>query len=203
LLQGSGVLNLSGWHSVAASLLRSLEDALDCFAAVIIVPGAARKWSNGELRPSDAAKAWTPLVHEIVAKEVSLPEYRKRLREKFNEYAHCSPELCAWNLYFLPTERNAHTGMVTGILQPNLGSQVIKSNAHALDAHLTGHLLEFLVLVRRGYSKQIRSDREAPRLLDEFVAAISGIMMKHDEHGCQEVRPPPEMRRLKFGDEDG
>ncbi len=79
LLRGFGMLNLNGYHSVAASLLRSFEDALDCFAAVILVEGAAEKWSNTELRASDAARVWTPLVPDIAARGVSLSEYRKTL----------------------------------------------------------------------------------------------------------------------------
>lgn len=202
LLQGASLLNLSGWHSVSASLLRSMEDALDCFAAVIVVPGAAEKWSAGQLRPSDAAKAWTPLVHEMVAKEVSLSDYRRLLREKFNDYAHCSPELCAWNLFFLPRGRDTGTGIVTGVLEVNLESRVIASNAHALDAHCTGHLLEFLVLIRRAYSMELRNYPGDVELLNTFVAGISRIMMQHAKHGCQEVRPPPEMRRLQFKNDD-
>ncbi len=198
LLQGAGVVNVSGWHSVTAALLRCLEDALDCFAEVTIVPGAAEKWSTGKLRASDAAKAWAPLVHDMVPKNVSLSEYRRLLREKFNDYAHCSPELCAWNLYFSPSERDPRTGEVTGTLEPNLGDQIIKSNAHALDAHLSGHLLEFLALVRRGYSNALRSSAGSAEKLHAFMMAISEIMMDHDEHQCQEVRPPPEMRRLQF-----
>ena len=197
LLQGASAGNLSGWHSVAASLLRSLEDALDCFAAVTIVPSAAKKWCAGRLRPSDAAKAWTPLVHDMVAKNVPLPEYRRLLREMFNDYAHCCPELCAWNLYFLPKERNPQNGAVAGTLEPNLGNEVIESNAHAIDAHLTGHLLEFLVLVRHAYAKEINRVGDV-ELLAGFLTEISEIMMKHDNHGCQEVRPPPEVRRLQF-----
>jgi hypothetical protein len=61
--------------------------------------------------------------------------------------------------------------------------------------------MEFLVLVRRAYSTAIQVTPGAPELLGEFVAGISHIMMQHGEHGCQEVRPPPEVRRLRFNND--
>ncbi len=150
LLRGYGILNLNGYHSAAVSLLRPAEDALDCFAAVVLVGGAAEAWSEGRLRASDAARAWTPLVDDMIAPGMSLADYRRRLRDQFNDLAHCPPEVSAWNLYFSPERRDPQTGAVTGLLKLNIIPEVIASNAHALDAHLVAHLLELLHIARRG-----------------------------------------------------
>ncbi len=40
-LQAAGNLNVSGFHSAAVVLFRPLEDALDCFAAVLLVESNA------------------------------------------------------------------------------------------------------------------------------------------------------------------
>ena len=56
-------------------MLRPLEDALDCFAAVTMVKGAAERWSARNLKPSDAAKTWIE-----TAGDSFLAGYRKTLR---------------------------------------------------------------------------------------------------------------------------
>lgn len=94
LIEGAGQLNSMGYHSAAVSLFRSIEDALDCFAAVTPVPGAVESWLRGELRASDAAKLWVATEAESFEHAhdtgASLSDYRKRLRSQFNKYAHCS-----------------------------------------------------------------------------------------------------------------
>jgi hypothetical protein len=191
------MLNLNGYHSSAAALLRPLEDALDCFAAVVLVDGAAESWSDGHLRASDAARAWTPVITDMVAHGMSLSDYRQRLREQFNDLSHCPPELCAWNLYFNPARRDLATGAVSGTLELNISPLVITSNAHALDAHSTGHLLELLYIVRRGYSRHLEALPVKLKMLSKLVEEIIPIMEEHEQHGCQQVRPPPEVRKLK------
>ena len=93
LLEGCGMLNIGGLHSAAVALFRPLEDALDCFAAVVNVRGAATKWANGELRPSDAAKLWTADLKAMTmvgtVAELSLADYRKHFRSAFAKYSHC------------------------------------------------------------------------------------------------------------------
>lgn len=44
LFKGCGLLNGNGFHSSAVGLLRAMEDALDCFAAIILVVGRAEDW---------------------------------------------------------------------------------------------------------------------------------------------------------------
>jgi hypothetical protein len=198
LLRGFGILNLNGYHSSAAALLRPLEDALDCFAAVVLVDGTAESWSDGHLRASDAARAWAPVITDMVARGMSLSDYRRRLREQFNDLSHCPPELCAWNLYFSPTRRDPITGAVSGTLELNMAPRVIASNAHALDAHCTGHLLEFLYLVRRGYSSHLETRPLELQVLSDLIGEIKPIVEEHDQNGCLQVRPPPEVRKLKW-----
>jgi len=199
LIRGCGLLNGTGFHSAAVSLLRPMEDALDCFAAVSLVVGAASLWRRGQLKPSDAAKKWTSgnIADNFTPLGVSLPEYRKGLRGQFNPYSHCSPELCRWDLYFRPTARNEASGNVTGTLELNARPLVIDSNAHSIDAFLTAHLLEFLQLIRLAYAGYLSTRGPDLARLSALEAQITDIMERHSEHGCQEVRIPPEVARLK------
>lgn len=52
LISGCGLLNGSGFHSAAVVLLRPMEDALDCFAAVSLIKDAAEQWSARRLKPA-------------------------------------------------------------------------------------------------------------------------------------------------------
>ena len=56
LVDACALLNAHGLHSAAVTLLSSQEDAIDCFAAVATVPGAAKLWIQRKLRPSEATK---------------------------------------------------------------------------------------------------------------------------------------------------
>ncbi len=199
LIRGCGLLNGSGFHSAAVTLLRPMEDALDCFAAVSLVRGAGGEWKRGELRPSDAAKRWTTcsLADRFRPLNTSLPEYRKRLRGQFNPYSHCSRELCLWDLYFNPSAGEATGGSVKGTLDLNTKPFVIDSNAHSVDAFLTAHLLEFIELIKISYAKHLGAHDRKLAELCALEEQITHIMEKHNEHGCQEVRIPPEVARLK------
>ena len=195
LLNGCGLLNGAGLHSSAVSLLRSLEDALDCFGAVVLIKGAAEKWADRKLKASDAAKLWVPKVKEITTKDVSLAEYRKALRSLFNQYSHCSCDLCLWNLFFLP--KGIKDGVMTGTLEPNLPPSIIDQNGHSIDAHLTAHLLEFIILVKKAYDQTIQKDAENEKYLGLLIGDINEIMEKHAKHGCQNVSSAPEIRSMK------
>jgi len=196
LLRGCGLLNGTGFHSAAVSLLRSLEDALDCFAAVTLVRGAAEEWETGLMKPSDAAKKWTSFVDDMTPIGMPLPEYRKYLRRDFNTYSHCSCALCEWNLFFNPRARNERTRKLQGTLELNVSGRIIDSNAHAVDAFETAHILEFLAIIRRAYSKLFATKDVFFLSLDTIEPGVDEIMQKHNEHKCQEVRRPPEIARL-------
>lgn len=192
------MLNLSGYHSAAVTLFRPLEDALDCFAAVLLIGGAAERWRAGKLRASDAAKEWTSLEVDIQARGVNLAEYRKRLRAQFHNLTHCSHELCEWNLYFASRESQSGPDSSRGDLLLNYDASIIYANAHGIDAHLTAHLLEFLVMLKRGYSKYLNAVPKQLHEVEHLLQRITAIMEEHDRHQCQQTFPTPEIRRLKY-----
>ena len=196
LIDACGLLNGSGLHSAAVVLLRPLEDALDCFAALTLVKGAAERWSEREIKPSEAAKLWTVAAGDIFSPANStLPEYRKTLRGQFAHYMHCSYDLCLWDLYFSPRVRDPETGHLSGTYELNQPGQVIDLNAHAIDAHLIAHLLEFLTILKRAYSLALGQEPGRSRELDRLEIEIVHIMEWHNEHKCQNVLVPPEWRR--------
>jgi hypothetical protein len=199
LIRGCGLLNGSGFHSAAIALLRPMEDALDCFAAVGLVEGAAAAWKQGNLKPSDAAKKWTGsgAAEKFRPLDTTLPEYRQRLRGQFNPYSHCSRELCLWDLFFNPTARDGTTGSVKGTLDLNTRPLVIDSNGHSIDAFLTAHLLEFIELIKLAYASLLRARGRELARLSMLQTQITSIMERHNEHRCHEVRIPPEIARLK------
>jgi hypothetical protein len=196
LISGCGLLNGSGHHSAALTLLRPLEDALDCFAAVTMVKGAAERWSSRELKPSEAAKLWTEAAGDTLNPvNTTLAQYRKTLRGQFAHYMHCSYHLCLWDLFFSPRARDPETGRLSGAYELNQGGHVIDSNAHAIDAHLTAHHLEFITILKRAYSRELGQDQARVLEPSRLERAIVQIMERHNEHKCQNVLVPPEWRR--------
>jgi hypothetical protein len=196
LTNACGLLNGSGHHSAAVTLLRPLEDALDCFAAVTMVKGAAERWSSRNLKPSDAAKLWTEAAGDTFSPvNTTLAEYRKTLRGQFAHYMHCSYDLCLWDLFFSPRARDPETGGLSGIYELNQDRSVIDSNAHAIDAHLTAHHLEFMAVLERAYSRELGQEPQRVRELSRLESEIVQIMERHNEHKCQDVLVPPEWRR--------
>jgi len=137
------------------------------------------------------------MVTDMMPQQVPLPEYRKYLRRDFNLYSHCSNQLCTWNLFFNPRARDGQTGRLQGTLDLNIQGRIINCNAHAIDAFETAHILEFIELIRRAYSRLLASKKELLEELDDIEAGIARIMEKHNAHRCQEVRRPPEVARLE------
>jgi hypothetical protein len=196
LVEACGLLNGSGKHSAAVTLLRPLEDALDCFAAVVMVKGAAEDWSARELKPSDAAKLWTAAAPNTMAPNSgTLADYRKTLRGQFAHYSHCSYDLCLWDLFFSPRTRSPETGNLSGPYELNQRGLVIDLNAHAIDAHLTAHLLEFLMIVKHAYSHALMGEPGLSGELARLEQEITEVMERHNEHKCQNVLVPPEWSR--------
>lgn len=197
LITACGLLNGQGYHSAAVVLLRPLEDGLDCFAAVTLISGSADEWACRSLRPSDAAKAWTAQHADAMKPETgTLPEYRKYLRGAFAHYSHCSYDLCLWDLFLNPKEHDPKKGNCRGPLEPNLAGNVIDRNAHAIDAYLTAHLLEFIAIIRLAYAAELQAQRHQDERLAALEQQIREIMERHAAHRCQEVRVPPEIARL-------
>lgn len=92
-----GMINAAGYHSTAVTLMRSIEDALDCLFAVVQSDINANKWLNGELKASQAARTWT--ADKVVDQSIPLGDYRKNIRHGLNKYSHCSPNQTSWNIY--------------------------------------------------------------------------------------------------------
>lgn len=196
LISACGLLNGSGLHSAAVTLLRPLEDALDCFAAVTMVDGAAERWSARKLKPSEAANLWIDKAGDIISpSNIALADYRKTLRGQFAHYMHCSYDLCLWDLYFNPLTRDNNTGQLSGTYELNKYGQVIDTNAHAIDAHLTAHHLEFMTILKRAYSVELGHDPIRYSAYIRLEKEIIKIMERHNEHKCQNVLVPPEWRR--------
>lgn len=193
LIDGCGLLNGRGFHSAAVALLRPLEDALDCFAAVALVQGAAEQWAERTLKPSDAAKLWTTATADPIAQgATSLADYRRTLRGQFAHYMHCSYDLCLWDLFFSPRAKDPITGNLSGAYELNHDVHVIDRNAHAIDAHLTAHLLEFLDVLKRAYTVALAEQSELSQEFARLEPEIVKIMERHNEHRCQNVLVPPE-----------
>ncbi len=174
-----------------------MEDALDCFAAATLVKGAAEEWEKGDLKASDAAKEWAPVVAgKFIHSQLPLSDYRKYLRRDFNIYSHCTQQLCTWNLLFRPRVKDKVTGKVKGTLDLNTEGKIIDSNGHAIDAFETAHILEFIGIIRRAYSRALASNAVLLNQLEVIEPAVVQIMEKHNKHRCQEVRVPPEVAHL-------
>jgi len=195
LLEGAGQLNGAGYHSVATVLFRPIEDTFDCFAAVGLIEGAAGKWWNRELRPSDAAKMWVQAMSEeefqFAYGVTTLAEYRKVLRSQFNEYSHCSPALTQLNLYYMP--RNAKGGT----MELNCDPQVIDANAHGIDAHLTTCLQEFIDMVARVFAEHFKNNIVTRSKLAALREEIDVILKRHQKHGCFDVLGAVELKRFE------
>lgn len=196
LVEAAGLLNVSGRHSAAMVLIRSLEDSLDCFTAITLVTGVAQGWIDGRMKPSDAAKKWTSALAGQLsdADRMKLEAYRKSARGQFAKYSHCTYELCGWDVYWKSAPHPV-TGETGGIPFINHEGLVISSNAHAIDAHLTAHLLEFMDAVRRAYSKHLHDRPNDSELLDSLHSQIVKIMEEHSLHLCQNILTPAELRR--------
>lgn len=96
LMESTGLINCRGFHSSLVTLLRAIEDATDCFAAVGINANTAIKWQEGKLKSSDAAKLW---ASNFLIGDVDSLEYRKSIRTALNRFSHCTPEQTHWNIY--------------------------------------------------------------------------------------------------------
>ena len=173
-----------------------MEDALDCFAAVTLVPGRAEVWEAGKLKASDAAKDWTSLVDWSSVQGYSLAEYRKFLRRDFNDYSHCTNALCIWNLRFLVKSVDANTEVRSGTLEPNWNNLVIDRNAHSIDVFGIAHLFEFLSVIVRAYSNYLSLNASTRTSLERILHDLENLLKEHTEHGCQNVQRPPEIAQL-------
>lgn len=127
-----GMINAAGYHSAAVTLMRSIEDALDCLFAVVQSDVNANKWLNGELKASQAARTWT--ADKVVDQSIPLGDYRKNIRHGLNKYSHCSPNQTSWNIYRKSDEEGTYR------LELNYQHAVISKNGYYIDRYLCIHL---------------------------------------------------------------
>lgn len=152
------MINAAGYHSAAVTLMRSIEDALDCLFAVVQSDINANKWLNGELKASQAARAWT--ADKVVDQSIPLGDYRKNIRHGLNKYSHCSPNQTSWNIYRKSDEEGTYR------LELNYQHAVISKNGYYIDRYLCIHLYELMDSLPLYYSDYF-ADKEARRKLFE------------------------------------
>jgi len=164
-----GMINAAGYHSAAITLLRSIEDALDCFCSVSQDESIAEKWENGELKASDAAKKWTE--GKQTDDSISMDEYRKNIRHAFNQYSHCTPKQTNWNLYRQSISNSQCKLML------NYQHAVIRRNGYFIDRYLCIHLHELIDVFKVYYSKYLIDNAEIAKELEELDLKIEEIII--------------------------
>lgn len=197
--------NICGRHSVAISLFRHMEDALDCFGGVALIPGAGEKWTQGMLKPSEAAR-----LYENKLGTIKLPtgetalDYRKNLRSHFNHYAHCTPYLTDWDLY--PHFNRQHVKkfingeLKEGIkseLRVNSDARLLLQNAERIGSFLAAHTLEFSYLIEMGYGNFLNLHKTLHKELKENMNELEDALKKGIGVVYLEA-PPPEIRNPRI-----
>lgn len=169
LMEAAGLTNLRGYHSASVALFRPMEDALDCFAAVALIPNSADKWSQNKLKASDAA-ILIAQSNIINYDNVEFGNYRKTCRERFNKYSHCSSDLANWNLYLKSIGNHRCT------VELNDSPMVITSNAYTIDFYLIAHLSELIEIVQMAYKEYFENNSTLKDKLISLKGQINGIL---------------------------
>lgn len=192
LMGSAGMVNCRGWHSSAITLLRAIEDALDCFAAVGSSHEATLKWQNGKLKASDAAKVWAD--GHLINKHESMADYRKAIRTALNKYSHCTPEQTNWNIY-LESIGDGHC-----IMELNTESMVININSYYIDRYLCIHMYEVINVVLNVYSDYLKThmnlETHLEKVKDEIVMVIEDFLKFANEEKL-DISVAPELLRIK------
>lgn len=191
LMDSAGLINCRGFHSSAITLLRAIEDATDCFAAVGINADAAIKWREGKLKGSDAAKIWTS---NIRMDEIDSPEYRKIIRTSLNKYSHCTPERANWNIY-LETIAPKKCKM-----ESNTKPMVININAYYIDRYLCIHIYELIEIIKTVYSSYIKTKSGLETKLLSLQQKIKEVILDFLRFINEEkldIMIAPELLRIK------
>lgn len=191
LMTSVGMINCRGLHSSAITLLRAIEDATDCFAAVGINGNAAIKWNKGKLKSSDAAKIWT---FDSNSDNANSSEYRKMIRTSLNAYSHCTPEQANWNIYLETIAENKCK------MQLNTTPMVININAYFIDRYLCIHTFELSEVVKTVYSKYIRENSDLEKQINDLQKNIEEIIFEFLKFIGKEkldIMTAPELLRIK------
>lgn len=163
-----GMINAAGYHSAAVTLMRSIEDALDCLFAVVQNDINANKWLNGELKASEAAKKWT--ADKMADRAIPLGDYRKNIRHGLNKYSHCSPNQTSWNVYRKSDEKG------TCSLELNYQRAVISKNGYYIDRYLCIHLYELMDNLPLYYSDYFVDKEERRKHFEKLKCDIETII---------------------------
>ena len=186
-----GLVNALGYHSTAVTLLRSIEDALDCLFAVVQSDTNANKWLNGELKASEAAREWT--TNRIINQSLPLGDYRKNIRQGFNNFSHCSPFQTNWNIY----RESDIDGTCMLIL--NYQHAVIKTNGVFIDRYLCIHLYEFMEYLPIYYSGYFEKNKKTKTIFNNLKNEVEAIINEFlNEIGSEKLYMdnPPELKGL-------
>ncbi len=197
--------NFAGRHSAAISLFRNMEDALDCFGAVALIPGAAEKWTKGKLKASQAAKLYEGKLGTIkLSTGETAIDYRKELRSYFNSYAHCTPYLTDWDLYphfdredIKKLFNNEQEEGIIPELRVNTGDRLLQENAVRIGAFLAAHTLEFSHLIEMGYKNFLNSHKALQKELRENINRLEDTLKKGIAAVYLET-PPPEIKNPRI-----
>lgn len=191
LCDSAGMVNCRGHHSAAITLFRPIEDATDCFAAVASDTDAARKWLEGNLKSSEAAKIWIDAIN--LSDGSSLGEYRRTIRHAFNNYSHCTPNQAHWNVYLESIGEKKCT------MELNTKPSVINLNAYYIDQYLCIHLYELIdviLIVFSDYLYENNSLREQMEALQISIEKVFVDFLEFIKSDKIDVSVAPEIARL-------
>ncbi|MNO25525.1 hypothetical protein D3C76_153650 [compost metagenome] len=194
LCDSAGMINCRGHHSAAITLFRPIEDATDCFAAVASDADAARKWNEGKLKSSEAAKIWTGSANLYDGS--SLGEYRRTIRHTFNNYSHCTPGQAHWNVYLESIGENRCT------MELNTTPFVINLNAYYIDRYLCIHLYELIDIILIVFSDYLDTNISLREQLETLKLSIGRVFVDFWEFIKSDkidVSVAPEIARIKNG----
>lgn len=187
-----GMINAAGYHSAAVTIMRSIEDALDCLFAVVHSDINANKWLSGELKASEAAREWT--ADKVVDKSMPLGDYRKNIRQGLNNYSHCSPNQTSWNLYRKRDKKG------TCRLELNYQHAVISANGYYIDRYLCIHLYELMDNLPLYYSDYFAEKEERRIYFEKLKCDIETIINDFlNDIGSDRLymNTPPELEGLR------
>lgn len=191
LMDSAGMINARGFHSSAITLLRAIEDATDCFAAVGIDGGAAERWNEGKLKSSVAAKIWTSKLKCDSEKNEG---YRKMIRTFLNCYSHCTPAQTNWNIYLEEYAENKAT------VELNTKTMVINMNAYYIDRYLCIHMYELIEVIEVVYSRYIKQNQDLEKKILDLQKSIEDVVLEFLQYIGKEkldITIAPELLRIR------
>ncbi|MFA5180860.1 MAG: hypothetical protein WC405_06030 [Syntrophales bacterium] len=190
--------NVAGRHSAAISLFHNVEDALDCFGAVTLVPGAAELWANGDLKASQATMLYEGRLGAAkLSTGEAVIDYRRRLRSHFQQYEHCTPNLIDWDLYpYFSSEDikklfdNDTDCDIRSEIKVNPGDRLLSQNANRIGDYLAAYTLEFSRLTEMGYKNFLEANSKLKNELEEMIDKMENKTIRQLKAVYLELLPP-------------